>query len=146
MAFSQGCFFKRIQSEPSQPLAGSQARSRDLSSCVPQASQLHPKRHFPDFPVSPEMLTGAPASSALWHDLDAFPPTFNEIRELGMSFTRSVTTLLWKPKQTSRHLLSIPRESFSTGPKPSFWGNINSGKRSFQGCSGNKVEASMGWI
>lgn len=89
-----GSAFSSEQSEPSsQSLAGGQASSKDLSSSVPRLLQLHPTRHFPDFPVSPEMLMGAPASSAFWHDLVAFPPTFCEIRESGMSFTPWVLLL-----------------------------------------------------
>lgn len=142
VAFSPVCFFKRTQREPSQPLAGSQARSKDISSSVPQSPQLHPTRHFPDFPVSPEMLTSAPASSALWHDLVAFPPTFNEIRESGMSFTQWVLLLNSRNKRKHQNVCCQSQERLGMTSlwkeKHFFWWNISSQKSSFQGCSGAK--------
>lgn len=132
--------WKRAQREPLQPLKRSQARSRQLSSSVPQSPQLHPTIHFPDFPVSPEMLTGTLASSALWHDLPALPPAFNEIR------VGNVTqwVLLFSCGNQSKHQDVFCRYqgrhgmTYQWDEKPISWRNFNTQKSSFQGDSGNK--------
>lgn len=87
------------------------------------------------------MLTGAPASSALWHDLAAFPPTFNEIRVRNAVHTMGVTIQIWKPKQTlgiccrsqgSRDVVSIWKQKYFS------WWNTSSEMSSFLGLPGDK--------
>lgn len=67
------------------------------------------------------MLTGTLASSALWHDLPALPPAFNEIRELGMSHNGCYYSAVEIKAKT---------RMFSTSPKKA-WDDLSMGSKTF---------------
>lgn len=71
----------------------------------------------------------------------AFPPTFNEIRESGMSFTQWVLLLNSGNQSKHQEFASSPKEGMGWlpyGSKNVFSGETSTEKSSFQGCSRDK--------